>query len=139
MDVHLSHLVHDQRLCELLSHYYECQADDVRLIEELCTTDQFDDCTVLAQRLSRAGDFPLSISILSAPQGCIESDSYLAIQLCKLAQCFALVADSSPDPYKWVILDGLGNQTEVLVDGDAMDDQDAFIIPDERRPTWFFR
>ena len=129
----------DQRLCELLSHCFGCSAEDVRVIDAIEAPEEFDGCTVLVERHIRAGQFPVSLSVLSCPSGCFDSDTAVAMQLCNLAQCAALVSDSTVNPYNWVLLDGLGNQTEMLMDGDALDDHDAFVIPDARRPTWFLR
>jgi len=109
------------------------------VIDEVESPEQFDDCVVLVERFVRTGDFPLSLSVLSCPDDCVESNADLASQLCKHAQCAALVADTTVNPYNWFVLDGMGNQTEVLVDGDALNDDDAFVIPDARRPTWFLR
>ena len=52
----------------------------------------------------------------------------LAVRLCKKLQCFCLISDQNVNPYSMFKIDANGEKHAVLLEGDALDDRDEFII-----------
>ena len=52
----------------------------------------------------------------------------LAIQLCKTLHCFCLISDQNVNPYSMFKIDAKGEKHAVLLEGDALDDRDEYII-----------
>ena len=52
----------------------------------------------------------------------------LAAQLCNKMHCFCLISDQTVNPYSWIKINRDGSRCTVLLEGDALDDHDEFIL-----------
>lgn len=52
----------------------------------------------------------------------------LALRLCKILQCFCLISDQNINLYSMFKIDEKGEKHAVLLEGDALDNRDEFII-----------
>jgi hypothetical protein len=55
---------------------------------------------------------------------------------CRRLGCSCLVTDDTLDPHRWILVKPTGKTRVVLLDGDALDDRDEYIIDPDAVDTW---
>ena len=96
-----------------------------------------DEVPVVIEKSRAGGDFPQRLDIVLRGNKLWERDEADNMRFfCRRMSCSCLVGDDTLDPERWVLIEPTGKTRVVIVDGEAIDERDEYIIDHDAVDTW---
>ena len=113
--------------------------EDIVFVEDILelSGNVSDEVPVVIERSSIEGDFVQRLDIVLRGDQLWKRDEVNGMRLfCRRLDCSCLVTDDTPDTYRWVLIEPTGKTRVVILDGDALDQRDEYIIDQDAVDTW---
>lgn len=96
-----------------------------------------DSIPVIIRRYQQSGDFPEALEIVLRRPEIWDRDEADGMRFfCRRMNCSCLVGDDTLHPDRWVLIEPTGKTRVVILDGEAIDERDEYIIDHDAVDTW---
>lgn len=122
----------EDRITQTLAAVFNIPKSEIIFTADVVTLDANATRQLVVEQTSLEGEFPSRLSLYLFEESLIDTEPMkIAQQLSRNLSCQCLMADDDINPYTWLLVDA-DNIQKVMVDADALDDNDEFII---KKPT----
>lgn len=125
-DILLDRVVNNEEIVSALAQTFGVGPDDIVVVDDLSDVGGYDTQKIVCELLPTEGDFVLRISIVLRSkelEGFVarQADTDLVSEVCERLQCRCLMADTSINPYQFLLVEGGRHVAKVDIDAECLD------------------
>jgi hypothetical protein len=118
----------EDRITQILAAVFNIPESEIVFTADVITLDADATRQLVVEQTSLDGEFPSRLSLYLFEESLVDTEPMaIAQQLSRNLACQCLMSDDDINPYSWLLVDA-GNVQKVMLDADALDDNDEFII-----------